>query len=183
MEQPLGLPISILVVAMAVAGGLWDLLFRRIPNWLTYPGVLCGVCLSILPGVDPSLASGAGGLLLGSLTALVFFSLGGLGGGDVKLLAAAGALLGFPLIIDVLLLGATGGCLLALLSLQAHGRLQELLPALRWLVLAPFYRGIVPVMPARDLRVPLGVAIAVAMLITVLYPNLRVTASVVLPTD
>jgi prepilin peptidase CpaA len=89
-----------------------DLRNRTVPNWLTCAGVLCGLLwygtTEGLRGAGFSLAGAA----VGFASLLVFFFLGGMGGGDVKLMAAFGALVGprlvFQALIWIALLGAVG---------------------------------------------------------------------------
>ena len=165
----------LLASLLALLAGGWDLRCRRIPNRLTYPGVVGGLCLGLLPTLEPSPLSALGGLALGLLLPLGLFLGGALGGGDVKLLAAAGALLGFPLILDVLFLAVCAGALLGLLGLLRHRRLGELGAAQGWLLAMPWHRsrGFPPV--GGPLRIPLGLAIAAAILATLWVPALRVT--------
>jgi len=86
--------ISVMVVLIGLAACVTDLRTRRIPNVLTFGAALAGLAFHALTsGVDGALPS-AGGWLVGVLLFLPFFALGGMGGGDVKLLAALGAWLG-----------------------------------------------------------------------------------------
>ena len=90
---------SDLVVNLALAGVLaaavaTDLRWRRIPNALTAPAFVAGILLNgWLYGGEGLLSSAAGGALgLGLLLPLFFVR--GMGAGDVKLMAAIGALKG-----------------------------------------------------------------------------------------
>ena len=77
---------SVLVVAAVIDG--WKL---KVPNWLTFPLVLGGWAFSAAvygwPGLGWSLAGTAVGLGL----LLPAYAIGGMGAGDVKLLAGVGA--------------------------------------------------------------------------------------------
>jgi len=96
------LVIWIVALCFVALAGWFDWRSRRIPNWLTVPGLLLGLTMNTLswgwPGIKLSLAGA--GLSLGVL--LPFVLLRGLGAGDWKLMGALGALLGFPLIVLVL---------------------------------------------------------------------------------
>ena len=90
---------SDLVVNLALSGALaaavvTDLRCRRIPNALTVPAFVAGILLNgWLQGSDGLLNRAAGGVLvLGLLVPL--FLVRGMGAGDVKLMAAIGALKG-----------------------------------------------------------------------------------------
>jgi len=88
---------------LAVVAAWTDLRSRRIPNWLTVPGVAVGVTLNVAfsgwSGIKTSLL-GAG---LGLLVLLPFVLLRSLGAGDWKLAGALGAFTGPALLIDLLL--------------------------------------------------------------------------------
>jgi prepilin peptidase CpaA len=81
-------------VGVAAIGCATDLRSRRIPNWLTFGAALAGVVTHTAIGGWAGLAQAAGGWCVGLLLFLPFFLLRGMGGGDVKLLAALGAWLG-----------------------------------------------------------------------------------------
>jgi prepilin peptidase CpaA len=108
------LSVTLFPVLMIIAG-TGDALSMRIPNWLTlliaaafFPMAL----LSAMPlgtfGIH--LLVGAGMFAAG----FVFFSLGLFGGGDAKLLAAAGLWLGWPDLVPFLVMTAFAGGALAL---------------------------------------------------------------------
>jgi prepilin peptidase CpaA len=78
------------VVVLAVAS---DVRTRRIPNVLTVSGLGVALALRAIIGVDAFVAGLAGGVIALGLT-LPLVMLGGLGGGDSKLLVAVGAFLG-----------------------------------------------------------------------------------------
>ena len=85
----------VLLVLTVVAAGVYDLRTGKVPNALTYPAILTGFVLwgavSLLTeraGFVPSV----GGMLAGFVPFVVIYFLGGLGGGDVKLMAGVGAL-------------------------------------------------------------------------------------------
>lgn len=102
-----------------------DLHSRRIPNWLTGPGLLLGVALHFGYGG----LRGAGMALLSALVAggifFVFFIAGGMGAGDVKLMAAVGALAGMRPLPGILIATALLGAVAAVVTAMANGRLRE----------------------------------------------------------
>lgn len=81
------------LVLVAVAAAWYDVRERRVPNPLTAGGLLVGLGLGALQG-PAGLGLALAGAGLAFLVALPVFMAGGLGGGDVKLLAAVGAFLG-----------------------------------------------------------------------------------------
>ena len=88
----------------AVAAGITDLRWRKIPNWLTYPAIRIAVFLHwMIAGRHAALLS-LGGAALGLGVLLPFVLLGGLGGGDWKLVGALGAFFEPRKLVPVLLL-------------------------------------------------------------------------------
>jgi prepilin peptidase CpaA len=124
------------IIAYAVVGiacalaAMTDVLQRRIPNVLTGALALAAVALAILSGPASgfaALAVALGVLLFGA----VCFALGVLGGGDVKLLAAASLALGYPCAIGFIVATLICGGVLAIGSLIATGRLRAAFTRLR----------------------------------------------------
>ena len=99
-DQTLLLPL--LVVLTTAVAALLDLRTGHIPNWLTLGALLAGMLAHVSLGLGATGLPGAAHGLLGStlgaaLTAAVpmlLYRAGGVGGGDVKLLAAIGAACG-----------------------------------------------------------------------------------------
>jgi prepilin peptidase CpaA len=111
------------VVVSAVACG-WDLRTRRIPNALTASAMLAGAAFHLLAPEGRGPAFWALGLLAGGVVFLPVFVLGGLGAGDVKLMAALGSWLGWAMVLKVALFTALAGGVLALVVALAHGYLR-----------------------------------------------------------
>lgn len=83
--------ITICVLATAVT---YDIRFSRIPNWLTFPVMATAIVYHTFTTGVLGFALSVGGLVIGFSVFLVFYVKGGMGAGDVKLMAAMGALLG-----------------------------------------------------------------------------------------
>ena len=79
--------VTFLLVAAAIIDG-WKL---KVPNWLTFPMIMAGWIYSTVyfgwEGLGWSLAGTVAGLAL----LLPLYAIGGMGAGDVKLLAGVGA--------------------------------------------------------------------------------------------
>lgn len=91
-----------------------DLARRRISNWIPILAFLSGLILqSVERGWRGSLSALAGTVVGGSVF-LIFYLLGGLGGGDVKLLAGFGAVLGSMGVLEAALWTAGCGGMIAL---------------------------------------------------------------------
>jgi len=106
------------------AGGL-DWRYRRIPNWLTVPGLVAGIAVNTLadgwPGAKISLLGAGLGLLL--LLPLVLVK--ALGAGDWKLIGALGACLGSTRLIAVLIGSMFVAGIMAIGLIVYQGRIRE----------------------------------------------------------
>jgi prepilin peptidase CpaA len=127
------LALAIICVAMSLAAVI-DLRTRRVPNALT--GALAVTGLGIAAAeLGPV---GLGGAILGCALGLAFMLpghiLGGTGAGDVKLFAAAGALLGPATTVRAFLFTAIAGGALALVVALRRRRLQQTITATARLV-------------------------------------------------
>jgi prepilin peptidase CpaA len=85
---------TVVVVAVALAACAFDVRKGRIPNALTFGAAAAALVFHGTTSGFDGLQAGAVGWLVGTALFLPFFLLGGMGGGDVKLLAALGAWLG-----------------------------------------------------------------------------------------
>lgn len=123
VTQPRWLVLLLLLLIAAVI----DVRTMRIPNWLTFGGAALALGWSAaVTGTDPGWGAALGGLGIGLLLTLPLHVFGGLGAGDVKLMAMTGAFLG-PLgaAYSVLFTVMLGG-VFALLFSAARGRLRRL---------------------------------------------------------
>lgn len=98
--------ISVGVLAVVlVAAAVCDLARGKVFNWLTYPAIAIGLGLAALRGAGDGnawdgLTDGLLGFGLGFGVLLVAYLVGGMGGGDVKLMGAVGALVGWNGLAD-----------------------------------------------------------------------------------
>ena len=86
-------PAAWIAIGLGLTAVVEDLARRRVPNWLTAGGVAAGLACGAWGGWH-GLGMAAAGALVGFLILLPFHWCGAMGGGDVKLMAAYGALLG-----------------------------------------------------------------------------------------
>jgi prepilin peptidase CpaA len=141
------------VVVLAVAS---DVRTRRIPNVLTVSGLGVALALRAITGVDAFVAGLAGGAIALGLT-LPLVMLGGLGGGDSKLLVAVGAFLGPAGLPMALLVTALVGGVMALGLVAYRGVLGATL-AHCWQLIRRLWTPSTPE-PLRTLGTPGAIAI------------------------
>ncbi len=159
-----------LALALASVAALIDVRSGRIPNAITYPAIALGLALGLAPGADPGLGARGLGLAVGFGPSFALFLAGVLGGGDVKLLAALGALVGFPAIVEVLLYSGLAGAVIGLGVLVWNGRLAATLHGMAAIAGMASLGQRPPPVPARDLRIPLGAAICTGVAWTLAAP-------------
>jgi prepilin peptidase CpaA len=110
--------VQLVSLGLAVVACGWDLRTRRIPQALTLGGALAGFLFHTVNGGWGASFASAMGWAVGIAIFFVPFALGGLGGGDVKLLGAIGAWLGPMNALWVgLYAGAAGGVLAIFVAL------------------------------------------------------------------
>lgn len=112
----MALAAGIVFSAILIAAAVGDLRTRRIPNKLVAVLAVLGIAYSVARApVMPGLFQAGGGLLAGLACWILFYALGWLGAGDVKLYAAAGAWLGPGRAAEGALIGALFGAVLSLI--------------------------------------------------------------------
>jgi prepilin peptidase CpaA len=85
---------TIFALAVGCAACVTDIQSRRIPNWLTFGAAGAAVVFHTLTQGGGGFVFATSGWFVGALIMFLPFALRGLGGGDVKLVAALGAWLG-----------------------------------------------------------------------------------------
>ena len=116
---------TILIVIVGVAAVLEDLTRRRISNWTSGSALIAGLILHFVQKGSTGAMHSLFGSAIGFGVFLIFYLLGGMGGGDVKLMAGFGALLGDARILPAALLAATSGGLMAMIYLAVRAVAQR----------------------------------------------------------
>ncbi len=109
------------LVSLVLVAALFDLKWRRIPNWLTVFGWTFGLTLRTYESGWPGLKEALMGSGLALCVYVVMFALHAMGGGDVKLMAAVGAFTGPMQWLSVFALAALAGGAFALVSIFTRG--------------------------------------------------------------
>jgi len=153
--------------ALVLTAAATDLRRRRIPNWLTWGGAITGLLLHTVTGGWAGLGLGIEGMLLGFGVYFVFYCLHAMGAGDVKLMAAVGAVVGPSNWIAVFTATAIAGGAAAAALVVAKGRVRQTLWNIRHILselilLRPPYlrRSYLDVKHPGALTLPHGIAIA-----------------------
>jgi prepilin peptidase CpaA len=164
--------LTLAVACIAAVACAIDLRSRRIPNWLTFSAALVGLGYQLAVHGPGGALSGGAGLLVGIAIFFVPFALGGLGAGDVKLVAALGAWLGPYEIVWLALYTVIAGAVLAVGVSLVRGYLRQALSNI-WLLL--MHLRIVGFRPhpeltihhARGPKLAYGVAIFAGTMVTI----------------
>jgi prepilin peptidase CpaA len=112
---------SIAAAFISFAACLTDLRWRRIPNALTLGGAAAALVVQLMLLGPTGAGSAAAGWAIGLALFLPIFALRGIGGGDVKLLAALGAWLGPMPAVWLAFWSAIAGGVFALIVAGARG--------------------------------------------------------------
>jgi prepilin peptidase CpaA len=122
MESLITLPLIVVLVCV-LAGAGTDLWNFRLPNVLTIPFFLTGLLYHLVSAGTIGLAFSVLGAIVGSAPLLIPFVRGGLGAGDVKLMAGVGAWLGPWAALHVFIVsGLAMGCCSAGLLVACRAR-------------------------------------------------------------
>jgi prepilin peptidase CpaA len=113
------------VGGLAVVAAVYDLRTGRVPNVLTFGAAAAGFAFSALHAGLSGLGTSLLGCLAGFVLFLPLFALGGMGGGDVKLLAAIGAWIGPMGALQAALWASLAGGVLAVIVAISSGYLRE----------------------------------------------------------
>ena len=157
-------------LALTLSAALLDWRSRRIPNWLTVPGLLLGMAVhTVLSGFHGALYALEGaGLALVLLFAPVLIRV--LGAGDWKLMGALGAFLGPVLFLFVFFGSIFFAGLMATIQIMRAHRVGETFRNMIVLVRGFFAFGLkantqVSLDSPHSLKLPFGVAVAAATMI------------------
>lgn len=164
--------IEIAALTSAAIACAIDLRSRRIPNWLTFGAAGVGIAYHTVAAGASGIETAAGGWAIGLALFFIPFALGGLGAGDVKLVAALGAWLGPAQVIWLALYTGVIGGVLALVVACSRGYLRQAVRNI-WLLLT-FWRvsGLRPlpeltIQAGRGPKLAYGVSIFIGTVVTI----------------
>jgi prepilin peptidase CpaA len=116
-----------LLTAIFVVAAAWatytDLKSRRIANWLTFGAAAAALLVRLVSGGPQAALDGVEGWFAGVVLLVIPFLLGWMGAGDVKLLAAFGAIGGLDFVVQSALYGCILGGVVAVFYLIRERKL------------------------------------------------------------
>src|SRR5205085_4465981 len=120
--------VLIVLLALLIVAAIYDIRYRKIPNWLTVGGVLLGLAINF--GIGPpegGIVFALEGFIAGFGVYLFLYVLRAMGAGDVKLMAAVGSMVGWQNWFGIFLITAVVGGVLSIVVSLAKRRLGKTL--------------------------------------------------------
>ena len=160
-------------------GVIADVRSARIPNWLTGGALVAALLVrTFLAGWSAAAAGLAGAGIAGGVLFLPFVARG-MGGGDVKLMAAVGAWVGVGHVLALIMSTAIAGGILALFYIAIHRRISATIWRVGQRLRFHLVSGIVPhpdveASSASSLRLPYSLAIAAGALFVLISSSMPV---------
>lgn len=157
------------VFVLAASGYLFlicatDTLYSKIPNVFTVALILIGLTTNIVISGLPGIGLSIMGLTVGLALLIVPFLMGGMGAGDVKALAALGALLGpgktFQIFLYMGIIGGFLGLVFHLLSSDTRKELRHYAATLKNIYLTKDCNSLKTIETGKTYRFPYASAIA-----------------------
>ncbi len=120
------------MAGVVVAAGICDLKKGRVYNWLTYPAIAAGLAFGAIQGhLEGSAWQGftnhLAGFGIGFGVLFLAYVMGGMGGGDVKLMAAVGAFGGWPGALHAVMYSFLAGVVIGLVLVIGRGQVRTFL--------------------------------------------------------
>ncbi len=107
----------VLIVAAVIDGAI-----LKVPNWLTFPFIISGWVYGLASSGVAGLGYSLLGTFVGMMLLLVLRNVGGMGAGDVKLLAGVGAWLGTVTTLYAFAATAIVGAIMAIVMILWSGK-------------------------------------------------------------
>jgi len=167
----------LLIILILIYGGVlsWlDLRTRILPNWLTLGGAAAALVARLGYGGVPFFLDGFAAAAAAGAFLLVPFLLRGAGGGDVKMLFAAGAIVGWGKLLAMLWITSLAGVVMgvAMLALgQLDGaRLKHFIRcAFDWRYDRAAGAAALPPKDSARFRIPFSVPIAIGLIAALIW--------------
>lgn len=171
-------------MSLMVLASISDIKKRIIPNRLTVAFAFIGLGFNTTSDFPRGVLVSVIGFIAGFLIFLVPYVMKAMGAGDVKLMAAAGAITDFRTVLFIAIISALSGGIIVLISRAASGRLFHTFKNTGKLIIYYFWAVISHIIPlptiqnrsrqyqieksnGRDAYIPYALAIACGSLITI----------------
>ena len=182
MNQLISIPVLVASIGALIAA-VTDIRTLKVYNLLTVPLMVSGVAYHAVVFGGSGVVQSLCGVLFGGGILLVPFLMGGMGAGDVKLLAAVGAWLGMPLTLYVFIASglASGVCAVLMVAFQKSFMEAAVNLQVIWFRLGSFVKhlgsdewleSVVPQDNRRRRVIPFGAMVAFGIFATLIWVNL-----------
>jgi prepilin peptidase CpaA len=132
MSQAMPLVSQIALMIVVCIAAVYDIRFRRIPNWDVLIGLVLGIGINtLLAAIDPfghwweGLLFSSAGLLVALLIYFPLYLLRAMGAGDAKLMAAVGSIVGWKYWLVIFFFTAVLGGVAAILVLLSRQKFMQ----------------------------------------------------------
>lgn len=127
-----------ILVLLILSAAITDLKWNKIYNLQTYPAMICGLILGFVTAGVYGVLIHFLGLVVGLSLLFIFYLLGGVGAGDVKLLGAIGALKGSTFVLYTMFYAGLVGGAMALAIIIWQGNVKQTMKNLFYFIRHPF---------------------------------------------
>lgn len=168
--------LNIVLVIILFVCLVTDIKYRKILNVVTLPTIVFGLIYNIIAMGFEGFAFSGIGLLVGLGLLIIPYLLGGMGAGDVKLMASIGALMGTSFVFySFIYMGLIGGLIALILIIKQRGLFNGVIRPLKYffykLVLFRSNLGSVGFSTEKNpsISFPYGIAIVLGTLCTLVW--------------
>ena len=151
------------LAATLVAAAASDIRSGKIRNVVTYPAIALGLIVQTYLYGRAGLTQAAGGFATGFVPLLICWAIGGIGGGDAKLMGAVGALSNWRFTLAAMLMAFAIAAAMAIVVMIRERIVRRTLVRIGrtlWLALIPGVKRAWPVDMASP-KIPFGVALCI----------------------
>lgn len=165
-------------IGLLVYAAVYDYRFHKIRNWLVLSVLIIGVIVQWQLAAVDGIFQAVGGIVVGFAAFIPLYIKKAMAAGDVKLMAAVGATLGYSYILYAVAATLVAGAVLAILMIVFKGEIGDFLN--RWVIMTRHFiytRKILWLKPKQGSVAagyfPYAAAIACGSLVTLWFSSLR----------